>query len=148
MLTSPICCQQESLHPMCCRGSSVGFPTSYHNKASFLLLGKGNQQDICQQNPWVLQGKICAKIWRLIYQGEFCIPTINSGVAVIGYRTFPNFLSGSKPHFTFFSSLRVMNFRDRNSISKKARLWVQILFLRLPILLFSVLFMIQISHDT
>lgn len=134
MLTSSICCQQESLHPMCCQGSSVDFPTNYCSKTNFLLLGKGNEQDNSQQNPWILSMKICVKIWLLTYQGEFCIPTINSIVAVIGCRTFPNYLSGSRPAFLFFSSLWVVNLGDRDSISREARLQVQILFLRLPIL--------------
>lgn len=133
MLTSHICCQQESLNPMCCHDSSVDFPISDYNKANFLLPGKGNHS---KKIPVFQLWKYVLKIWPLVHQGEFCIPTINSIEAVTGCRAFPNDLSSSRPGFTFSSPLWVVNLGDRNTISKKARLQVQILFLRLSILFF------------
>lgn len=56
--------------------------------------------------------KTCAKIWPLIFQGGFCCPAVNSGVAVVCCRTFLNNLSGARPAFSFFSSSWVMNFGD------------------------------------
>lgn len=63
--------------------------------------------------------KTCAKIQTLIFQGGFCILTLNSRVMSGGCRAFPSHLSEAGVSFKI-SYLLTVNFGDRNLISQKA----------------------------